>query len=293
MMTNIFSSVHVHRLACGGLSLGLGLALTGLAAAQQDKAPPQRPSPPRLRAVGPDGQTVTTRALETTLTVEARPNWVPDGYELAYEQSFQSSEALRDFVMTDPQAWKVSPVKDTKDELALELATQSKYAPSVRSPVNIALVADRVFTDFMLEVSLRQTGREYGHRDMCLFYAVQDPSHFYYTHIATKADDHAHNIFIVKEAPRTKIATKTTEGVNWGLEVWHRVRLERKGSDGTIKVYFDDMTTPIMEANDKNFTSGYIGFGSFDDTGMVDNIRVWAPSVARKKTEFFQRPTGN
>src|SRR5437764_6916739 len=210
---------------------------------------------------------------------------LPQGYKLLYEQKFTGPENLRDFVMTDPKAWAITK---TNDIIALDLVTQSDYEPTHRSPFNIALIADKVFTDFILEAKLMQTGKEYGHRDMCLFFGVQDPSHFYYAHIATAADDHAHNIFIVKDAPRIKIAKETTKGVNWGTGVWHKVRLERKGSGGTIKVYFDDMNKPIMVAEDTNFKSGYVGFGSFDDTGMVDDVRIWAPSLERKKTEFFQ-----
>ena len=223
-------------------------------------------------------------ALNTALqSAETSPD-PPAGYKLLYEQKFTGPENLREFVMTDTNAWRVTK---TNDIIALDLVTQSKYNPPFRSPVNIALVADKVFKDFVVEVNLMQTGKEYGHRDMCIFYGFQDPSHFYYTHIATAADDHAHNTFIVKEAPRTKIAKETTKGVNWGLGVWHKVRLERNGS--SIKVFFDDMTKPIMLADDKTFDSGYIGFGSFDDTGMIDNIRIWGPSVETKKTEFFQR----
>lgn len=215
---------------------------------------------------------------------------VPEGYKLVYQQDFKAESALKDLAMTDPVAWQISEVKDAPGEMALELARQSKYQPEVRSPVNIALLADRVFEDFILEVKLRQTGREYGHRDMCLFFGVENPSRFYYAHMATQADDHAHNVFIVKDAPRTKIADQTTEGVNWGLEVWHTVRLERNASDGSIRVFYDDMATPIMVASDKTFPSGYIGFGSFDDTGMVDEIRIWAPEMKTRKTEFFKRP---
>jgi hypothetical protein len=211
---------------------------------------------------------------------------IPAGYKLLYEQKFTGPENLREFVTTDTNAWRVTKTNDT---IALDLVTQSKYKPPVRSPVNMAVIADKVFKDFVLEVNLIQTGKEYGHRDMCLFYGLQDPSHFYYTHIATAADDHAHNIFIVNDAPRTKIAKETTKGVNWGLGIWHKVRLERKASDGSIKVFFDDMTKPIMVAEDKTFDSGYIGFGSFDDTGMIDNIRIWGSSVETKKIEFFQR----
>ncbi len=225
----------------------------------------------------------------------AAPVWaadtanVPAGYKLLYEQKFEKPGAMKDFVLTDASAWKVGKEKD-KENLALELVKQSQYTPKHRSPLNIALIADKMFGDFILEVDLSQTGKEYGHRDMCIFYGLKDPEHFYYTHIATKGDDHAHNCFIVNDAPRIKFAKETTTGVNWGLGVWHKVRLERKASEGTIKVFFDDMAKPIMVADDKNFDQGYIGFGSFDDTGMVDNIRIWGPSVQEKKTTFYSRP---
>jgi hypothetical protein len=214
-----------------------------------------------------------------------KPDGIPDDYKLVYEQNFDSETALKDFVMTDPKAWKRAT---TNEITALELVRQSKYSPAVRSPVNVALVADKVLSDFVLEADLMQTGPEYGHRDMCLFFGFQSPTNFYYAHIATAADDHAHNVFIVNGAPRTKIAKETTKGVNWGLGVWHRVRLERKASDGAIRVYFDNMTRPIMIAEDTTFASGYVGFGSFDDTGMVDNIRVWAPTAPEKRAKFFE-----
>jgi hypothetical protein len=223
------------------------------------------------------------RRVSGALEMPAR---IPANYTLVYEQRFNEAAALRDFGFTDPGAWKYAA---TNNNGALELVRQSKYQPKVRSPVNIALLAEKTFGDFVLEVDLIQTGKEYGHRDMCVFYGVQDPTHFYYTHIATAADDHAHNTFIVTNAPRIKIARETTKGVNWGLGVWHTVRIERTLADGGIKVYFDDMTRPIMTATDKTFGAGYVGFGSFDDTGMVDNIRIWAPSAEARRATFFQQ----
>ena len=50
------------------------------------------------------------------------------------------------------------------------------------------------------------------------------------------------------------------------------------------------MTKPIMMAEDKTFGAGHIGFGSFDDTGKIDNIRIWGPAVETKKTDFFKKP---
>jgi hypothetical protein len=110
--------------------------------------------------------------------------------------------------------------------------------------------------------------------------------------LATKADPNAHNIFIVNNEPRKNIAKTTTSGVNWGLNIWHKVRLERKIAEGTIKVYFDDMTIPIMVAEDKTFGPGEIGFGSFDDTGKVDNIRIWGPKLESAKTVSFPQVEG-
>src|SRR5688500_7267958 len=166
----------------------------------------------------------------------AAEDQIPKGYKLLYEQTFENPDSIQQFQMTDTNAWKYS--KEEKGG-ALELAAQSKYKPEVRSPVNIALIKEKFFGDFVLEADLIQTGREYGHRDMCLFFGFQNPKQFYYAHIATKADPNAHNIFLVNNAPRTNIAKTTTTGVSWGLNIWHKVRLERKIADGSIKVYFD------------------------------------------------------
>jgi hypothetical protein len=221
------------------------------------------------------------------LVAADKPANLPPGYKVLYEQSFDAPAALKDFVFTDARAWKFA--KDDKGG-SMELVTQSKYQPAVRSPFNIALLAGKVFSDFVLEVDLIQTGEEYGHRDMVLVFGFQNPTNFYYTHIATAADEHAHNIFVVTNAPRIKIAKETTKGVNWGLGVWHKVKLERKLSDGSIKVYFDDMTKPVMLAQDKTFGAGHIGFGSFDDTGKVDNIRIWGLTAETRQAGGFTRP---
>ena len=134
-----------------------------------------------------------------------------------------------------------------------------------------------------------QTGKDYGHRDMCLFFGLQNPSQYYYVHMATSADKNAHNVFIVNKVARKNFAKKTTKGIEWGKNIWHKVRLERKISDGTIKVYFDDLTNPIMLAEDKAFGLGYIGFGSFDDVGKIDNVRIWSGQVVRKRANIFRK----
>lgn len=205
-------------------------------------------------------------------------------YPLLYENDFEHGMSVQDFEFTDPSAWRL---KDTLGNQSLELFGKSQYAPRVRSPLNIAMMNKVKVRNFVLEVNLRQTGREYGHRDMCLFFGMKDPSNFYYVHMASIADPNAHNIFLVNDEPRRNIAKKTTDGIKWGQD-WNTIRIERNVDEGTIKVYFNDMNVPIMEAEDTHFDAGYIGFGSFDDTGMVDNIKIWGePATAPSK--FFRQ----
>ena len=245
------------------------------------------PSAPIQRFNDSTFLTFLTIVLSLTAAREAeKPPGIPAGYQLQYEQSFDSPEALKQIVFSDPKAWRHA--KDGGNG-SLELFGKSDYNPKDRSPFNIALVADRVFSDFVMDVELQSTVKPYGHQDMCLFYGFEGTNKFYYTHIAVAADPHAHNIFIVNDAPRTAIAKETTQGVTWGENKWHKVRIERNTAAGTIKVYFDDFSKPIMVAEDKTFASGCIGFGSFDDKGKIDNVKIWAPSVTRKKTGFFAK----
>jgi hypothetical protein len=180
---------------------------------------------------------------------------------------------------TDAKAWKVI---DTPQGKAYSQHAQSKYKPPHRSPLNYSLVKDLLVGDFVLTAKVQSTCRDYGHRDMCLFFGHQSASKFYYAHLAKAADDHANQIFIVNEAPRVKISKTTTKGTPW-TDSWHTVKLVRKVGDGTIEVYFDDMTKPVMTAQDRTFTWGAVGIGSFDDTGNWRDIRIDGVKVEKPK----------
>jgi hypothetical protein len=205
----------------------------------------------------------------------ADPPKVLKGLPLVFVDEFE--DGADHWLPTDPKAWEIA---DEDGNHVYALARASKYKPPVRSPENISLVKDLELTDFILEARMKQTGKEYGHRDLCVFYGYQDPTHFYYTHIATKADPHANSIFLVNNEPRVSIAKERTDGTDWGTDVYHTVRVERDTAAGTIKVYFDDMEKPIMVAEDRNFLWGKVGFGSFDDTGKIDAVRIWGKKKA-------------
>ncbi|WP_210416890.1 hypothetical protein [Echinicola soli] len=210
---------------------------------------------------------------------------IPNSYSLIYEQDFTEKEAIDEFEMTDQRAWDLTV---EKAGYALAISQQSDYSPPFRSPFNIAMIKSVSVGSFILEADLQQTGKEYGHRDLCIFFGMKDPANFYYTHIASKPDPHAHNIFLVNDAPRVAIGKKINGGINWGsTEQWHKVKVIRNLEDHSIKVYFDDMTTPIMETTDNHFNIGHIGFGTFDDIGKFDNIKIWAPDQIKPSKNFF------
>lgn len=177
----------------------------------------------------------------------------------------------------DPPHWKIKA--EGGNHVFSQFVKQGKYQPPHRSPVNIALLKDHAVEDFELTVRVLSTHPDYGHRDAVLVFGYQDPAHFYYVHLGKQTDDHANQIFIVHDKPRTKISAKTTSGTPWD-DQWHNVKIVRKVSDGTIAVYFDDLTTPAMTAQDKTFAWGRIGLGSFDDTTDWDDLKL----VGRKRS---------
>ena len=218
------------------------------------------------------------------------PKGIPTGYKLVYSQDFDGSapvlksrksveaEIKSQFWFTNPDNWRVPAVS------WIEFVSKGhSYKYKVRSPYTIGLLKHIEVKDFVLEAELQQTGKEYGHRDMCVFYGFKDRSHFYYTHIASVTDPHAHNCFIVNDKPRIKISHETTKGHKWSAKDWHRVRLGREHASGKIEVYVNDMKKPIMRATDKTFDWGRIGFGSFDDAGRVRNVRLYAPESRKSK----------
>ncbi|HEX7069972.1 MAG TPA: RraA family protein [Rhodothermales bacterium] len=193
-----------------------------------------------------------------------------DGMPLVLSDDFDGDASRWSF--TDDAAWRVDTDGGTS---VLHLHGESQYEPAFRSPYNIALVENLWVADFVIEARMKSTTEQYGHRDMIVFFGWQDPQNFYYVHLAPQSDAHANSIFAVDDADRVSIADWRTQGNAWQDDTWHTVRVERNTNLGSIRVFFDNMETPVMTAVDKRFSFGRVGVGSFDDTGMIDVINVW------------------
>ena len=208
-----------------------------------------------------------------------------------YQEDFEKGEPLTKWEPMDPKAWKIG---EDGGNHVLAMFRNSKFKTKVRSPLNFGVLKDHVVGDFVLDLRMQSKTKDYGHRDLCLFFGYQDPTHFYYVHMALRADANAHTVMIVDGKPRVTLIKDIgkdiggevfrTKGLVWGDD-WHKVRLVRKVADGLIEVYFDDMTKPIMRVKNTRFAWGRIGVGSFDDLGNYDDIVLRGIKVEPSKTK--------
>jgi hypothetical protein len=193
---------------------------------------------------------------------------------LVFDDDFESPAGDR-WEPTDPDAWRYT---HDGERGVYSLYQPSKYRAKHRSPYGIAWRKGIYISDFVMDVWLRSTKEDYGHRDLCLFFGSQTPVRFYYVHLGLKSDDHSNTVMIVNDAPRTGIVDYRSDGTPWE-ERYHHVRIVRKVHPGTIEVYFDDMDRPIMAAMDMTFRWGRVGIGSFDDVGNFDRVSLWGRTV--------------
>ncbi len=199
-----------------------------------------------------------------------------EGLPLIYSTDFQ--RGADEWSPTDPAAWKITDLDGNK---VYHQFGQSQYEPPHRSPFNISLLDDVVVGDFVLTVKVLSTAAKAGdHRDMCVFFGRQDAANFYYVHLGLRPDPHSSQIMLVHHAPRRMITKNESPGIPWS-DGWHQVKIVRKTADGLIEVYFDDMEKPVMVAEDKTFTWGQIGLGSFDDHGYWDDLKLFGTKVER------------
>ncbi len=197
----------------------------------------------------------------------------PKGMKLVYHHDFEDKSVER-YEPTDKSAWTLLE-QDGNHVLSLT-KKNSDFKPPFRSPLNRTLIRDLKVSSFVMDIRLQSTIADYDHRSLCLFFGYQDDSHLYYVHFGRKTDDHANQIFIVNNEARRKISTKTTPGTPW-TDGWHRARIVRDAEAGEITVFFDDLTMPVMTATDTTFNEGRVGFGSFDDIGNFDDVRIYVP----------------
>ncbi|MBI5852775.1 MAG: hypothetical protein HZB39_17325 [Planctomycetes bacterium] len=205
------------------------------------------------------------------------------GEDVAWEMPADAHGARLAFENSDPRAFSW---RDGERGPELVLAEPARWEAPVRAPQAIALCTELAFGEFTLDVEVAQTGREYPHRDLCLYFGWRDAAHFGYVHLSSAADENAHGVFLVDGAPRRQVTARRDAGIAWGApDAWHRVRLERR--DGRVRVFVDGASEAVMEADAAPFRDGFCGVGSFDDVGAFRALRIRGKTVPRPDAAPF------
>ena len=176
---------------------------------------------------------------------------------------------LDDWYLPDPEVWTI---KNEGGNHILHLTEGGLMGKNPRRPVRFALFKPGCVTSFDLRVRLRKDPKD-GESDLLIAFGYQDRLHFYYAHLSN--DDKspvAHNgLFKVDNADRQRIAGLGAKPALSDTE-WHDVRIERNVDSGSIKLFMDGHSAPVFEVIDKSMIHGLVGFGSFNDTGVFDDV---------------------
>jgi len=173
----------------------------------------------------------------------------------------------------DPAHWRVI---EKDGSMVYELTAPGEMG-KVRAPTAWSLIAGHDVTSFVLSGRLKCLADPANpHRDLCIFFHFQDPTHLCYIHFSASSDD-AHNIIgLVNGADRVKINGEPAGKSIFRLtdKEWHYFKVAYDGASGKIEAYLDDLEVPILTAVDKTLGHGLAGVGSFDDTGCFDDITL-------------------
>ncbi|UCE20713.1 MAG: hypothetical protein JSV46_00305 [Candidatus Aminicenantes bacterium] len=170
-----------------------------------------------------------------------------------------------------PENWQVVEIDGS---MVYELVSPGKFG-EIRGPTSWSILSEHDVTSFVLTGRLKCKAEESNpHRDMCIIFHFQNPTHFYYVHFSASSDG-LHNIIgLVNGADRIKVNSEPQGESVFRLtdKDWHSFKVTCDAETGEMKAFLDDMDTPILTARDKTLTHGFVGIGSFDDTGYFDDI---------------------
>jgi hypothetical protein len=173
----------------------------------------------------------------------------------------------------DPAHWQVA---ERDGSLVYELTAVGEQG-KVRAPTSWSRLAGHDVTSFVLSGKLKCFADAANpHRDICIFFHFQGPTHFGYVHFSASSDE-SHNIIgLVDGADRVKINAEPAGTSTFRLndKEWHDFKVAYDAASGRIEAFLDDLKTPILTAVDKTLGHGLVGVGSFDDTGCFDDITL-------------------
>lgn len=156
----------------------------------------------------------------------------------------------------------------------LILAKPGTPSGPIRRPAAIAVLKTPPLVRVTFDVSVRSTAPvDVVYRDMQIVFGYESSTRFYYVHLSAITDDVHNGVFIVNAADRRRIDGGRTPPQLEDQD-WHRVRLERDGASGRIRIFVDAAAAPAFDLVDTTIRAGRVGLGSFDDTGEFRDVVV-------------------
>ncbi|SNY54713.1 Glucose/arabinose dehydrogenase, beta-propeller fold [Paractinoplanes atraurantiacus] len=182
----------------------------------------------------------------------------------------------------------VTPSKWRFENGQVILAEAGEARPGPRRPFEYAvLTKGPAFSSVEITAQVRlDEPVEITNRDVIIVFGYKSDTEFYYAHLSTDNTIYPHNgIFKVNNADRERIDYQwngRSRGANPAIvdTAWHNVRLKHIPSTGEIAVYVDGNCDPLMTARDTTFSSGRVGFGSFDNIGRTRDFKVTGTPAA-------------
>jgi len=157
----------------------------------------------------------------------------------------------------------------------------------VSAPASCSLLKEFDVSGFVLTGRLRCAAPlDNPHRDMVIVFNFQDPTHFYYVHFSASSDERHNIIGLVNGTDRVKINSEEAGKTEARLtdKRFHDFKVSCNPETGEIEAYLDDLNTPILTARDKTLSHGWVGVGSYDDTGSFDDIML----LGKRMNERFE-----
>jgi hypothetical protein len=188
-----------------------------------------------------------------------------------------------------PANWApVTPAKWRFTGREVILAEAGAARPGPRRPFEYAiLTAGPAMSSVEIRAEVRlDEPVEITNRDVIIVFGYRSDTEFYYAHLSTDNTIYPHNgIFKVNNADRERIDYQwngRSRGANPAVvdRAWHDVVVRHLPATGEIAVYVDGSRDPLMTARDTTFGSGRVGFGSFDNTGRMRDLRVTGTPAA-------------
>jgi len=169
--------------------------------------------------------------------------------------------------------WSVDQSSDwTVENNALRLLNKAEPAAGKpRRPTKIALVESASYRKVTIDADVKRNGKS-----VILVYGWQDADHYNYAHISSDEASkvRVHNgMFHVFGGDRVRMS-----GFDGPASLptpdWTPVRLVFDGDTGLCYVEVNGQRNPSLEAVDMDLKWGRVGFGSFNETGDIRNLKI-------------------